>query len=108
MSSGGSIFFLVISGLLTGLQEALQLLWADELLPVVRPAGNNAEQLLGHDDAQSEGQVGFINGGDEERTTRLHTDGKKNQTNTSHDSSRCDNKASPGSSRYLKNRFREL
>lgn len=106
MSSGGSIFsnFFVISGLLTGLQEALQLLWADELLPVVRPSGNKAEQLLGDNDAQSEGQVGFINGGDEERTTRLHTEGgKKNKKkpNTSRHSSCCDNEASPGSWRYL-------
>lgn len=88
---------LLISGLLTGLQEALQLHRADELFPVVCPAGNNAEQLLGYNDAQSEGQVGFINSGDKERTTRLHTEEK---INTSH-SSCCDNKASPGSSEYL-------
>lgn len=87
MISGGSVFFIfffVISGLLTGLQEALQLLWADELLPVVRPSGNNAEQLLGDNDAQSEGQVGFINGGDEERTTRLHTEGGKKKQPKKH------------------------
>lgn len=88
---------MVISGLLTGLQEALQLHRADELLPVVRPAGNDAEQLLGYYDAQSEGQVGFINSGDEERTTRLHTE---EEINTSL-SSCCDNKASPGPSQYL-------
>lgn len=63
-------------GLLTGLQEALQLHWADELLPVVRPPGNNTEQLLGYDNAQSEGQVGLINSGDEERTTGLRTEDK--------------------------------
>lgn len=80
MSSGGSFlffFYLVRFGLLTGLQEALQLHRADELLPFVRPPGNDAEQLLGYNDAQSEGQVGFINSGDEERTTRLHTEEKK-------------------------------
>lgn len=51
---------------LTGLQEALQLYWADELLPIVRPAGNDAQQLLGYDNAQRVRQVGFINSSDEE------------------------------------------
>lgn len=37
---------------LTGLQEALQLYRADELFPVVRPAGNDAQQLLGYDNTQ--------------------------------------------------------
>lgn len=73
-SSEGS--FLGIFGILTGLQEALQLHRADEFLPVVCPAGNNAQQLLGYNNAQRVGQVGFINSGDEERTARLHR-GKK-------------------------------
>lgn len=37
---------------LTGLQEALQLHWADELLPVVCPAGDDTQQLLGYNNAQ--------------------------------------------------------
>lgn len=89
--------FLVIFEILTGLQEALQLHRADEFLPVVRPVGNNAQQLLGYNNTQRVGQVGFINSGDEERTSWLHTEGEKN---TSHSSCR-DNKASPGSTEYL-------
>lgn len=96
-SSEGS--FLRISGFLTGLQEALQLHRADEFLPVVCPAGNNAQQLLGYNNAQRVGQVGFINGGDEERTARLKTG---ERTNKKHVTSSCrDNKESPGSTGYL-------
>ena len=62
---------------LTGLQEALQLYWADELLPIVRPAGNDAQQLLGYDNAQRVRQVGFINSSDEEWASWLQT-GKRN------------------------------
>lgn len=61
---------------LTGLQEALQLFRADELFPVVRPAGNEAQQLLGYNDAQRVRQVGFIDGSDEERAARLHVKGQ--------------------------------
>lgn len=74
-SSEGS--FLRIFGILTGLQEALQLHRADEFLPVVCPAGNNVQQLLGYNNAQRIGQVGFINSSDEERTARLHIGEKK-------------------------------
>lgn len=76
-SSEGS--FLRISGILTGLQEALQLHGTDEFLPVVCSAGNNAQQLLGYNNAQRVGQVGFINSGDEERTARLDTGERKNK-----------------------------
>lgn len=58
---------------LTGLQEALQLYWADELLPVVRPAGNDAQQLLGYNNTQRVWQVGLVNSGDEEWAAWLHT-----------------------------------
>lgn len=51
---------------LTGLQEALQLYRADELIPVVCPAGDDAQQLLGHNDTQRVWHVGFIYGSDEE------------------------------------------
>lgn len=59
---------------LTGLQEALQLYWADELFPVVRPAGNDPQQLLGYNNTQRVWQVGFINSSDEEWAARLHTE----------------------------------
>lgn len=61
---------------LTGLQEALQLYWADELLPVVRPAGNDAQQLLGYNNTQRVWQVGLVNSGDEEWAAWLHTQKK--------------------------------
>lgn len=51
---------------LTRLQKALQVYWADKLLPVVRPPGNDAQQLLGYNNTQRVRQVGFINSGDEE------------------------------------------
>lgn len=62
---------------LTGLQEALQLHRADELLPVVRAAGNDAQQLLGHNNAKRVRQVGFVDGGDEERAAWLRKERRR-------------------------------
>lgn len=38
------------------------------------PTGNDAQQLLGYNNCQRVGKVGFINSGDEEGTAWLHTD----------------------------------
>lgn len=81
-SSEGS--FLRIFGILTGLQEALQLHRADEFLPVVCSAWNDAQQLLGYNNAQRVGQVGFINSGDEERTAGLHRGEREKKKKTRH------------------------